>query len=123
MQRTVQPYVTEAVNPSNPVPSSLARQAKKAAKAEAAEAAKAERAAALAAEINSIDKVLDVRRRASPTAGGRAAAAAAVAAEAEEEAEEFLCKHKGVAHVHALWLTTEQIAADGRLSVQAWGGR
>ena len=46
--------------------------------------------------------------------GGRAEAAGAVGAVAVEE--QFLCKLKGVAHVHAQWLTAAQIATDGRLS-------
>ena len=96
----------------------LARQAAKAVKTEAAEAARAERAAALAAELNSVDKVLDSRSgtsKAEEARGGRAEAAGAVGAVAVEE-EQFLCKLKGVAHVHAQWLTAAQIATDGRLS-------
>ena len=115
----------------------LARQAAKAAKTAAAEAARAERAAALAAELNSIDKVLDSRSgaKAEATRGGRAEAGAeaagaeaagaeAAGAEAAGAAgavtaeEQFLCKLKGVAHVHAQWLTAAQIASDGRLSAQ-----
>ena len=95
----------------------LARQAAKAVKTEAAEAARAERAAALAAELNSVDKVLDSRSgtaKAEEARGGRAEAAGAVGAVAVEE--HFLCKLKGVAHVHAQWLTAAQIATDGRLS-------
>jgi len=92
----------------------LARQAVKVAKTEAAEAARAERAAALAAELNSVDKVLDSRSgaKAEEARGGRAEA---VAVTAEEQ---FLCKLRGVAYVHAKWLTAAQIATDGRLSAQ-----
>jgi hypothetical protein len=96
-----------------------ARKAAKKAKAEAAEAARAERAAALAAELNSIDKVLDSRggARGVEARGGPGAAPSAEHAQAHAE-EQFLCKLKGVAHVHAQWMTAAQIAADGRLSVQ-----
>mgnify|MGYP002820883578 CR=1 FL=1 len=48
-------------------------------------------------------------------AAGAEAAGAAGAVTAEEQ---FLCKLKGVAHVHAQWLTAAQIASDGRLSAQ-----
>ena len=53
--------------------------------------------------------------KAEEARGGRAEAAGAVGAVAVEE-EQFLCKLKGVAHVHAQWLTAAQIATDGRLS-------
>ena len=52
--------------------------------------------------------------KAEEARGGRAEAAGAVGAVAVEE--HFLCKLKGVAHVHAQWLTAAQIATDGRLS-------
>lgn len=54
-----------------------------------------------AVELNSIEKVLDFRK-----------------SEGGEGTEEFLCKFRGLAHVHSKWLTTEAIQQDGRLSLQ-----
>ena len=85
----------------------------KAAEREAAKAAKAEKEAAAAAaaanqrvELNSIDKVLDSRAR-DPAAKHDA-----------EAVEQFLCKFKGIAYVHSRWLTVDEIADDGRMSIQ-----
>lgn len=55
-----------------------------------------------AAEANSIDKILDVRARAG----------------SEPSVDEWLCKFRGLAHIHARWLDIEEIGADGRLSKQ-----
>ena len=56
-------------------------------------------------ELNSIEKILDAR---PATAEGSRAG----------EEEEYLCKLKGHAHLHARWLTRAAILEDGRLSLQ-----
>ncbi|KAL1518947.1 hypothetical protein AB1Y20_003217 [Prymnesium parvum] len=65
----------------------------------------------LPTESNSIEKILDVRRR--PDA--RSSERQSFSAQADCE---FLCKYKGRAHVHARWLDAEQIGLDGRRSAQ-----
>ena len=66
-----------------------------------------------------VEKVLDVRTR---VAGG-AASGAPPSTEAGEGESEYLCKLKGRAHVHAVWMTSSEIGRDGRASVaklRAW---
>ena len=62
----------------------------------------------LVAEANSIEKICDAR-----TQGGGARLALGGTGP-----QQYLCKFKGRAHVHARWLTAEEIAVDGRLSLQ-----
>ena len=53
-------------------------------------------------ELNSIEKILDGRMVAGGVPGE----------------EEYLCKERGLAHVHALWLSVAEIEKNGRLSKQ-----
>ena len=59
-------------------------------------------------EANSIEKILDFRRR-----GACATVRQSFAAQVDCE---FLCKFKGRAHAHARWLSPDEIAYDGHFS-------
>ena len=86
-------------------------------------------------EANSIEKVLDARPRRSAAAAASVAAGpssprsilrAATAGggaggggSGRRGEEEYLCKVRGLAHVHARWMVPADIRADGRLSLRA----
>ena len=90
-----------------------AKAAKEAEKAEE----KAAKAAALAAELNSIERIIDVRPKVIEADGPISPREGTAAASSGEE--EYLCKLRGLALIHARWLTSEDIADDGHLSVRA----
>mmetsp|Transcript_46978 Transcript_46978/g.109578 ORF Transcript_46978/g.109578 Transcript_46978/m.109578 type:complete len:2415 (-) Transcript_46978:291-7535(-) len=74
-------------------------------------------------DLNSIDKILDVRLREPEVQAGEGAMTERKCLGRGMETigsgrgvEEFLCKYKGLAHVHAQWLTRREIESNGRLS-------
>ena len=73
-------------------------------------------------EANSIEKVLDERRRADPPEASSSNLGNSLGSPVRRKhgsmAVEYLCKYRGRAHIHAAWLTSDEIAADGRLSLQ-----
>ena len=93
------------------------RAAEKAAAAERAAAA----AAAAAAELNSIERVIDARPRivavAKDPSGAPSSPRKGIAAAVAEE--EYLCKLRGLALIHARWLIADEIHDDGKLSTRA----
>ena len=74
-------------------------------------------------EANSIEKILDERRRIDTgSESGRPSSSASPKLNSPLRRKsmtlEYLCKYRGRAHIHATWLTADKIAADGRLSLQ-----
>lgn len=72
-------------------------------------------------EANSIEKILDVRNGTAGGAGGDAEGGAAGFTAGSGGGAMYLCKYRGLAHIHSRWLSRDAIVDDGKVGSHLCG--